>query len=91
MDFQVWDFPGQIDFRDPTFDVDAIFGEIGALIWVIDAQDDYVEAISRLNRTIIELQPRYPEINLEVFIHKCDGVSDDYKIDVQRDIMQRES
>jgi len=37
IDFQVWDFPGQIDFFDPTFDLDSIFGETGALIFVIDA------------------------------------------------------
>ncbi|KAK3946982.1 hypothetical protein QBC32DRAFT_319388 [Pseudoneurospora amorphoporcata] len=34
-------------FDNPAlpFDVDAIFGEIGALIWVNDAQDDYLEAV----------------------------------------------
>ncbi|PSS22326.1 hypothetical protein M430DRAFT_57661 [Amorphotheca resinae ATCC 22711] len=89
MDFQVWDFPGQLDFLDPSFDLDAIFGEIGALIWVIDAQDEYLEAINRLNGTILNLQPTYPNINIEVFIHKVDGLSDDYKLDIQRDIMQR--
>lgn len=89
MDFQVWDFPGQVDFMDPQFDLDAIFGEIGALIWVIDAQDDYLEAINRLNNTILNLQPSYPNVNVEVFIHKVDGLSDDYKLDIQRDIMQR--
>lgn len=89
MDFQVWDFPGQVDFMDPSFDLDAIFGEIGALIWVIDAQDDYLEAINRLNSTILNLQPSYPNVNVEVFIHKVDGLSDDYKLDIQRDIMQR--
>lgn len=89
MDFQVWDFPGQVDFVDPNFDQDAVFGEIGALIWVIDAQDEYLEAINRLNETILNLQPSYPNINIEVFIHKVDGLSDDYKLDIQRDIMQR--
>jgi Ras-related GTP-binding protein C/D len=89
MDFQVWDFPGQLEFMDPSFDVDAIFGEIGALIWVIDAQDDYLEAINRLNTTILNLQVKYPDINIEVFIHKVDGISDDYKLDIQRDIVQR--
>ncbi|KAH9210863.1 small monomeric GTPase [Leptodontidium sp. 2 PMI_412] len=89
MDFQVWDFPGQVDFMDPSFDLDAIFGEIGALIWVIDAQDDYLEAINRLNSTILNLQPSYPNVNIEVFIHKVDGLSDDYKLDIQRDITQR--
>src|SRR5579862_7669276 len=38
IDFQVWDFPGQIDFFEPTFALDAIFGEMGALIFVVDAQ-----------------------------------------------------
>ena len=92
MDFQVWDFPGQIDiFDNPsfTFDMDAIFGEIGALIWVIDAQDDYLEAVARLNNTILHLQRGYPHINIEVFIHKVDGLSDDYKLDIQRDVTIR--
>ncbi|CRK30574.1 hypothetical protein VD0002_g2299 [Verticillium dahliae] len=90
MDFQVWDFPGQIDiFENPTYDMEAIFGEIGALIWVIDAQDDYLEAVQRLNTTILNLQRSYPNINIEVFIHKVDGLSDDYKLDIQRDITIR--
>ncbi len=89
MDFQVWDFPGQLDFLDPSFDTPAIFGDIGALIWVIDAQDDYLESISRLNSTILHLQPQYPHINIEVFIHKVDGLSDDYKLDIQRDVIMR--
>ena len=90
MDFHVWDFPGQIDYFDtPNFDIDAIFGEIGALIWVIDAQDDYLEAVARLNSTILNLQRSYPNINVEVFIHKVDGLSDEYKLDIQRDITIR--
>lgn len=36
--FQIWDFPGQIDFFDSTFDSDTIFGGCGALVFVIDAQ-----------------------------------------------------
>lgn len=89
MDFQVWDFPGHLDYFDPAFDVDNIFEEIGALIWVIDAQDEYLEAISRLNTTILNLQHSYPNINVEVFVHKVDGLSEDYKGDTFRDIIQR--
>ncbi|KAH8152462.1 uncharacterized protein LAJ45_03302 [Morchella importuna] len=89
MDFQVWDFPGQLNFLDPTFDFDHIFGELGALIWVIDAQDEYLDPLSRLHATIIAIQRSYPAINIEVFIHKVDGLSDEYKLDTQRDIMQR--
>ncbi|KAI9748576.1 MAG: hypothetical protein M1815_003127 [Lichina confinis] len=89
MDFQVWDFPGQLDFLDPAFDLESIFGGIGALIWVIDAQDEYLDAINRLNAIILRVQQSYPSINIEVFIHKVDGLSDDYKFDIQRDIIQR--
>lgn len=89
MDFQVWDFPGHLDYFDPAFDVEGIFEEIGALIWVIDAQDEYLDAIMRLNTTIINLQHTYPSINVEVFVHKVDGLSEDYKGDTFRDIIQR--
>lgn len=38
VNFQIWDFPGQVDFFDPTFDSEMIFKGAGALIFVIDAQ-----------------------------------------------------
>ena len=51
--FQVWDIPGQIDFFDPTFDSDMIFGGCGSLIFVIDAQ------VCNTNRgTSFEAAPR---------------------------------
>jgi Ras-related GTP-binding protein C/D len=89
MDFQVWDLPGHLDYFDPAFDTDNIFEEIGALIWVIDAQDEYLDAIQRLNMTILNLQQSYPDINIEVFVHKVDGLSDDFRGDTFRDIIQR--
>jgi Ras-related GTP-binding protein C/D len=89
MDFQVWDFPGHLDYLDTTFDNDAIFSEIGALIWVIDAQDEYLDAVSRLTNAILKLSTKYPAINIEVFVHKVDGLSDDYRSDTFRDIVQR--
>lgn len=89
MQFQIWDFPGQIDFFDPTFDSDMIFGDCGALVFVIDAQDDYLEALSKLNQTLTKAYKVNPRIKFEVFIHKVDGVSDDFKMESQRDIHQR--
>lgn len=87
--FQIWDFPGQIDFFDPTFDSDMIFGDCGALVFVIDAQDDYLEALTKLNQTVQKAYKVNPRIKFEVFIHKVDGVSDDFKMESQRDIHQR--
>ena len=36
--FQIWDFPGQIDFFDSAFDSEQIFSGCGSLVFVIDAQ-----------------------------------------------------
>ncbi|XP_018324641.1 ras-related GTP-binding protein C [Agrilus planipennis] len=87
--FQIWDFPGQIDFLDSTFDSDMIFGGTGALIFVIDAQDDYMEALNKLNLTVTKAYKINPNIKFEVFIHKVDGLGDDFKMESQRDIHQR--
>lgn len=89
MDFQVWDLPGQIDYLDPSFDADSIFGGVGAMIWVLDAQENYMEAIVRLTETIVHLQQSFPEIKYSVFIHKTDSLAEDYREDIIRDITQR--
>ncbi|KAF9897061.1 hypothetical protein BX616_006248, partial [Lobosporangium transversale] len=77
-----------MDFFDPTFDTTAIFGEVGALVFVIDSQDDYMEALAKLHATVVAAYRVNPSITFEVFIHKVDGLSEDYKIDTQRDIQQ---
>eukprot|EP00002_Diphylleia_rotans_P005153 TRINITY_DN1427_c0_g1_i1.p1 TRINITY_DN1427_c0_g1~~TRINITY_DN1427_c0_g1_i1.p1 ORF type:complete len:361 (-),score=85.03 TRINITY_DN1427_c0_g1_i1:488-1570(-) len=87
--FQIWDFPAQIDFFDPAFEAEAIFGGCGALIFVIDAQDDTAEALAKLNQTVIKAHKVNPKITFEVFIHKVDGLSDDHKIEIQREIQQQ--
>ncbi|XP_003386626.3 PREDICTED: ras-related GTP-binding protein C-like isoform X2 [Amphimedon queenslandica] len=87
--FQVWDFPGQIDFFDPTFDSEQIFGSCGSLIFVIDAQDDYRQALIRLHQTLTKAFQVNQNIKFEVFIHKVDGLSDDRKWEAQRDIQTK--
>lgn len=52
-------------------------------------QDDYMEALTRLHITVSKAYKINPEMNFEVFIHKVDGLSDDHKIETQRDIHQR--
>ena len=91
MEFQVWDLPGQIDYLDPSFDAESIFVGVGSMIWVLDAQDNYMEAIGRLTETIVHLQQSFPEIKYSVFIHKTDSLSDDYREETIRDIIQRVS
>ena len=91
MDFQIWDFPGQLDYFDPNFDSTDIFSEIGALVWVIDAQDDYSDSLTRLITTILNLKATFPYVNVEVFVHKIDSLNDEFKTDIFQDIVQRVS
>ncbi|KAH0622144.1 hypothetical protein JD844_024176 [Phrynosoma platyrhinos] len=53
--------------------------------------DDYMEALARLHLTVTRAYKVNPDINFEIFIHKVDGLSDDHKIETQRDIHQRTS
>ncbi|KAL5014365.1 hypothetical protein ScPMuIL_008635 [Solemya velum] len=87
--FQIWDLPGHLNFFDSAFDSEHIFGGCGALIFVIDAQDDYVDALAKLRQTVSKANKINPKLKFEVFIHKVDGLSDDHKIETQRDIHQR--
>ncbi|CAO3611232.1 unnamed protein product [Cunninghamella echinulata] len=91
IDFQIWDFPGHNNYIDPNYESHDIFNSVGALIFVIDAQDDYSEALNRLFYTVTSAYKINPNITFEVLLHKVDGLSDDYKIDTQRDVQQRMS
>lgn len=81
--------PGQLDIFEPSYDTDRIFSSVGALIYVIDSQDEYLYALQNLHSIIEYAVKINPAINFEVLIHKVDGLSDDFRLDTQRDIMQR--
>ncbi|VDP89945.1 unnamed protein product [Echinostoma caproni] len=87
--FQIWDFPGHVNFCDEMFQSDAIFLASCAIIFIIDAQDDYHEALCSLHSTLETAFRHNTNIKFEVFIHKVDCLNDDQKIDIQRDITQR--
>lgn len=89
MDFHTVELPGHIDYLNSEHDQTHIFGNIGAVIWVIDAQDQYLDALNHLLSTITYLAQTWPAINVEVFVHKVDGLSEEYKNDTFRDIRQR--
>ena len=61
--YQVWDFPGNIQF----YDVDPqLFLNCKCLIFVIDAQDDIMEALQRLFNCVIEASKYNSEIAFEL-------------------------
>ncbi|KAI8989493.1 Gtr1/RagA G protein conserved region-domain-containing protein [Pilobolus umbonatus] len=90
IDFQIWDFPGQINyFDDVAYDTKGIFDTVGSLVFVIDAQDDYSNALLRLQYTINEAYKVNTGISFEILIHKVDGLSDEYQYDVKNDIIRK--
>lgn len=89
IDLCVMELPGQLNYFEPNYDSERLFQSIGALVYVIDSQDEYLNAITNLSMIIEYAYKVNPKINIEVLIHKIDGLSEDYRLDCQRDIMQR--
>ena len=68
------------------YDIEGLLKRCNAVVYIIDAQDDYSESILRLNM-IIQIGRRVnPKIRYDIFIHKVDQLSEDGKIETQRDI-----
>jgi len=87
--FQVWDFPGQLEAYDPNFNPEFIFGKCGALIFVIDATDTTVEALKKLHLTMKKAYTINPDITFEIFIHKVDSLTDDAKMECHRNVREQ--
>ncbi len=85
------ELPGQLNFFEPTLDSDRLFASVGALVYVIDSQDEYLNALTNFAMIVDYAIKINPKINFEVLVHKVDGLSEDFRMDTQRDIMQRAS
>ena len=82
---EICDFPSTLD--DTGDALDGVFDGCSALVFVVDAQDaPHSDALARLQRTARVAYDANPGINIEVFIHKVDGLSDDLKGETQREI-----
>lgn len=60
-----------------------------AVIYVIDAQDDLSRPIAELSRLVRKVQQNNPSIHVHVFVHKHDGLSDDDKMEISRDVASK--
>ncbi|CAF0744814.1 unnamed protein product [Rotaria sp. Silwood1] len=69
-----------------NYDLERLLKRCNAVVYIIDAQDDYTESISRLNTIIQKGRRINPRIRYEIFIHKVDQLSEEAKIETQRDI-----
>ncbi|RPB08813.1 hypothetical protein P167DRAFT_493506 [Morchella conica CCBAS932] len=89
LSFIIYDAPGQLNFLELSFDITGIFDNIDTIIWVFDAQTEWVDALIRFHRTLLILKDRFPNMNIEVFIHKVEGMSDEYALEIKEDIIRR--
>lgn len=89
IDLAVMELPGQLNYFEPSYDSETLFKNVGALVYVIDSQDEYLNALTNLAMIIEYAYKVNPAIHIEVLIHKVDGLSEDFRLDTQRDIMQR--
>lgn len=89
IEFGILEMPGQLNISDPSFDSARIFSTCGAIIYVIDCQTEYLGAIANLGAIAEMAVQANPKINIEVLIHKIDGLSEDFRLDTRRDIIQR--
>ncbi|EME47450.1 hypothetical protein DOTSEDRAFT_107806, partial [Dothistroma septosporum NZE10] len=87
--FESSELPANLSYLAPDFDHEGVFGSVGSIIWVLDMQDEYFQSISKLIETATFLLEHFPRVNFEVFIHKTDGLSEEYKYDTFRDVRQR--
>ncbi|KAK7690537.1 hypothetical protein QCA50_005635 [Cerrena zonata] len=82
---EIHDFPGNISLET----LDTPLKEYSSLVFVIDIQDLYQQPIQRLVELVIAAYQENPDMSLEVFVHKADALSEEYKIENFRQIQQR--
>ncbi|KAJ3518538.1 hypothetical protein NM688_g9424 [Phlebia brevispora] len=82
---EIWDCPSTITLET----LDAPLNQFSSIIFVIDIQELYQPAIAKLVDFVIAAYQENPGIHLEVFVHKADTLSEEYKTDNFRHIQQR--
>ncbi|CAD7964736.1 unnamed protein product [Amoebophrya sp. A25] len=93
--FQVSDLPGMTLQQDPNFVDTAALWSCGALVFVIDAQEEnqsYYNALAYAKRVITGVYMKNPKVYFEIFIHKVDGdmfLHEENRNAVQSDIHSR--
>lgn len=87
--FKVSDFPGSMQPEEQPVSERSVFAHAEAVLFVIDAQDELGPAITRLVATIEKAYAVNRRINFEIFIHKVDGLSQERKLELQREVSQQ--
>ncbi|CAM4950265.1 unnamed protein product [Rotaria socialis] len=71
------------------YNIERLLKRCSAVVYIIDAQDDYAQSVSSLNMIIESGQRVNPRLRYEIFIHKVDQLSEEEKVEAQQDIHNR--
>ncbi|KAI8319403.1 hypothetical protein GQ54DRAFT_299348 [Martensiomyces pterosporus] len=88
----VYDFPGIDDYSETQYSAmnPAIYeGENTSLVFVVDSQGDTQGSLTTLFSIMRVAQSVNPQLPINIFINKVDGLSEELKQDIQQDIQQR--
>lgn len=78
---RMWDLPGgQLDPEQ----LNLSFEDTDAVIFVLDAQSTLHDVIRKLSVTMHKAYTANPGIQFEIFLHKVDGMSEDYRLGAGR-------
>jgi Ras-related GTP-binding protein C/D len=76
-------------FSNQQSQLDSFLKDVFSIVFVIDAQDDYMDALSKLFLTLTLAHRQKPQLQCSIFIHKCDALTEDAKIGTLRDVQTR--
>ncbi|THH08593.1 hypothetical protein EW145_g2599 [Phellinidium pouzarii] len=82
---EIWDCPGTVTIESLGVPL-SLFTTI---IFVIDIQDSYHHPIARLIDFTVTAYQENPDVNLEIFVHKAEALSEDFRADSFRHIQAR--
>ncbi|TDL19919.1 hypothetical protein BD410DRAFT_791551 [Rickenella mellea] len=82
---EIWDCPGSISIEA----LGVPLSSFATIIFVIDIQDSYHQPIAKLIDVFVPAFQENPDVNLEVFVHKAEALSEDFRIDNFRHIQSR--
>uniref|UniRef100_A0AC35TQ21 Ras-related GTP-binding protein D n=1 Tax=Rhabditophanes sp. KR3021 TaxID=114890 RepID=A0AC35TQ21_9BILA len=86
INLELVEFPAKINFSGMAFEQE--FKNCEAYLFIIDAQDDYPRALKAMCEEFLIAFGNNKMICFEVFIHKIDGLQEEKRIDIQRQIIQ---
>lgn len=73
---EIWDVPGSFTLES----LGVPLSTFATIIFVIDIQDSFHQPIARLIDAFVTAFQENQDVNLEVFVHKAEALSEDFRI-----------